>query len=122
MMMKLSDREWAVLEALWQQDGAELGTLVELLEPDTGWNRNTVLTYLTRMEKKALVRIDKDAMPHTYHAALDRESCRTQERRSFLNRVYRGSAGDLVTAFLKEETISKEERDRLRQLLDDMEV
>lgn len=121
-MVKLSDREWTVLEALWQQDGAELGALVDLLEPDTGWNRNTVFTYLTRMEKKALVYIDKGVTPHTYHAALDRESCRAQERRSFLNRVYRGSAGDLVTAFLKEETISKEERDRLRQLLDDMEV
>lgn len=121
-MVKLSDREWTVLEALWQRDGAELGELVDCLEPYTGWNRNTVLTYLTRMEKKALVRIDKGTSPHTYHAAMDQEACRAQERRSFLNRVYRGSAGDLVTAFLKEEQISKEERDRLRQLLDDMEV
>lgn len=120
--MKLSEREWTVLNALWETEGAELGILVNLLFPQTGWNRNTVLTYLTRMEAKGLVSIDKDSSPHIYHATLDRESCQQQERQSFLNRVYSGSAGDLIAAFLKEEPISAEERERLRKLLDDMEV
>lgn len=120
--MKLSEREWTVLSALWEADGAELGTIVNILLPHTGWNRNTVLTYLTRMEAKGLVSIDKEASPHIYYATLDRESCRQRERQSFLNRVYSGSAGDLITAFLKEEPISSEERERLRKLLDEMEV
>ena len=68
------------------------------------------------------MRIDKETYPHIYYATLDRESCRQQERESFLHRVYSGSAGDLIAAFLKEEPISKEERERLRKLLDDMEV
>lgn len=120
--MKLSEREWTVLDALWAAEGAELGALVSALFEETGWNRNTVLTYLTRMEGKGLVRIDKEASPHKYYATLDRESCRQKERHSFLNRVYRGSTGDLIAAFLKEEPISREERERLRRLLDDMEV
>lgn len=121
-MDKLSDREWTVLDALWQTGGAELGQLVEALRPTTGWNRNTVLTYLTRMEAKGLVVIDKKSSPHRYRAALDRADCQARERRSFLQRVYRGSAGDLIAAFLKEETISPKEREQLRQLLDEMEV
>ena len=120
--MNLSDREWTVLNALWETDGAELGEIVNKLYPQTKWNRNTVLTYLTRMEAKGLVTIDKEASPHIYRATVDRESCRKKERRSFLNRVYKGSTGDLIAAFLKEEPISKEERDQLRKLLDDMEV
>lgn len=120
--MKLSEREWTVLNALWNTDGAELGILVSELYAETGWSRNTVLTYLTRMEAKGLVRIDKSTAPHSYHATLDRESCQKKERHSFLNRVYSGSTGDLIAAFLKEEPISKEERERLRKLLDDMEV
>ncbi len=120
--MSLSDREWTVLNALWETDGAELGQLVAVLEPHTHWSRNTVLTYLTRMEAKGLVRIDKEASPHIYHAASDRESCRKAERRGFLRRVYCGSASDLIAAFLKEEPISEDERQALRQLLDNMEV
>ena len=120
--MKLSEREWTVLNALWETEGAELGAIMKALLPSTGWSRNTVHTYLTRMEAKGLVRIDKEAFPHIYRATLDRASCQQQERQSFLNRVYSGSAGDLIAAFLKEEPISPEEKERLRKLLDDMEV
>ena len=122
-MPQLSDREWTVLSALWDAgEGAALGELTEALWPETGWSRNTVLTYLTRMEAKGLVAIDKTASPHRYRAALDRDDCRARERRSFLQRVYRGSAGDLVAAFLKEEPLSAREREELRRLLDEMEV
>ena len=121
-MTRLSDREWAVLTALWDTGGAELGQLTEQLQKETGWSRNTVLTYLTRMESKGLVEIQKQVTPHRYRAALRREDCRAQERRSFLQRVYHGSAGELVAAFLKEEPITSEEREQLRKLLDEMEV
>ena len=121
-MSRLTDSEWQVLQVLWDTGGAALGEVTEALRPQTGWSRNTVLTYLTRMEKKGLVTIDKENYPHTYRAALDRETCQAQERQSFLDRVYRGSAGDLVAAFLKESPLSAEERGRLKALLDDMEV
>ena len=120
--MKLSDREWTVLDALWKSGEAELGTIVDALHGSTGWSRNTVLTYLTRMEAKGLVEIAKEQNPHTYRAALDREDCQAQERRSFLNRVYGGSRGDLIAAFLREEPISQTELEDLRKLLDEMEV
>ena len=121
-MSRLTDSEWQVLQVLWDTGGAALGEVAEALRPQTGWSRNTVLTYLTRMEKKGLVAIDKEGYPHRYRAALDQDACRAQERRSFLQRVYQGSAGDLVSAFLKEEPISPQERDELRRLLDEMEV
>lgn len=122
MMATLSEKEWTVLDVLWQTEGAELGVIAERLRPATGWSRNTVLTYLTRMEAKGLVRIDKAESPHIYYAAIEREACRAKERRSFLRSVYQGATGDLVAAFLKEERISKAERERLKKLLDDMEV
>lgn len=121
--MKLSDKEWRVLEALWPSpEGLALGEVVEALRPATGWSRNTVLTYLTRMETKGLVTIDKTQAPHRYRAAVDRETCAAQERRGLLDRVYQGSAGKLVAAFLKEEKLTAQEREELRKLLDDMEV
>lgn len=121
-MAKLSEREWMVLGVLWDSGGAALGEIVQALYPETGWNRNTVLTYLTRMEAKGLVSIGKEGYPRRYCAALSREDCQAQARDSFLRQVYRGSTGDLVAAFLKEQPISAEERSKLRRLLDEMEV
>ena len=58
-MLKLSEREWLVLGVLWDSGGAALGELTQALHEETGWNRNTVLTDLTRMEAKGLVAIEK---------------------------------------------------------------
>jgi BlaI family penicillinase repressor len=121
-MYKLTEAEWSVLQALWGGRRFSLGEVVEALRPVAGWSRNTVHTYLTRMETKGLVRIDRTSEPHSYEAKVSREDCARQERNTLLNRVYGGAVGDLVTAFLKESSITHQERDRLRKLLDDMEV
>jgi len=130
-MRRLSDAELNVMNVLWDtgltvpiENFAELtlGEIVDALKPVTGWSRNTVHTYLTRMEKKGLVAINRTGEPHRYGAAVSREDCARKERSNLLNNVYGGAAGDLIAAFLKESKISEEERDRLRQLLDEMEV
>ena len=82
---QLSDREWEVLTALWERpEGETLGPLTKALDPGTGWSRNTVHTYLTRMETKGFVSIDKEHTPHRYRAAVTREECTAQQRRSHL--------------------------------------
>lgn len=120
-MYKLTDSEWTVLDALWAGNEG-LGEITDAVKPQTGWSRNTVHTYLTRMENKNLVRIDRDSEPHKYIAAVSREDCAKQERKTLLNKVYGGAAGDLLVAFLKEAHITPEERERLKKLLDEMEV
>jgi len=119
--MKLTDAEWAVLEILWTGERFALGEITKALKAVNGWSKNTVHTYLTRMEHKGLVHIDR-SLDRPYAAAVNRESCARQERDELLTKVYRGSAGDLIAAFLKESSISSQEVERLRKLLDDMEV
>ncbi|MBQ7322888.1 MAG: BlaI/MecI/CopY family transcriptional regulator [Clostridia bacterium] len=119
--MKLTEAEWAVMEILWRGERFSLSETVAALRPVKGWNKNTVFTYLTRMEHKGLVAIDRShAKP--YAAAITREDCAREERDDLLSRVYGGAAGDLIAAFLKESAISKDEVERLRKMLDDMEV
>ena len=121
-MAKLSEREWMVLDRLWESGGATLGELFKALYPETGWSRNTVLTYLTRMEAKGMVSYIEQGYPTRYQAVLTREASRSQPTNSFLQQAYKGSTKDLVAAFLKEEPITEQERDELRRLLDEMEV
>ncbi len=119
--MKLTDAEWAVMEVLWAHSPQTLGEITESLKAGKAWNKNTVHTYLTRMEKKGLVLIDH-SQPKPYRFGVSREDCARRERSELLHKVYNGAAGDLIAAFLKESPISREEADRLRSLLDHMEV
>lgn len=121
-MQKLSQSEWLVMDVLWSGDSFLLGEIVDKLYEDTRWSRNTVHTYLTRMEKKGLVTIDRSMDPHRYSYKISRDDCSKAEREVLLNKVYGGSVGDLVAAFLKESKITAEEKAKLNKLLDDMEV
>jgi len=119
--MKLTESEWAVLEILWTGEEFTLGEITSALKDINGWSKNTVYTYLTRMETKGLVSIDRShAKP--YRAAVTREVCAQKERDQLLKKVYGGAAGDLIAAFLKESSISQQEVERLRKMLDEMEV
>lgn len=119
--MKVTDAEWSVMEMLWVQERMTLKELTQALQPVNGWNKNTVYTYLTRMEAKGLVAIDR-SQSKPYAAAVSREECARQERDELLTKVYGGATGDLIAAFLKESKISQKEIARLRSMLDDMEV
>ncbi len=121
-MYTVSDAEWQVLEVLWQKETFVLGEVYSALRPNTGWSRNTVHTYLTRMERKGLVQIDRSIEPHRYAAGASRPDCERRERNVFLEKLYGGSTGNLIAAFLTESSISPEERDHLRNLLDDMKL
>ena len=76
---------------------------------------------LTLLSYKGLVTIDR-SKTKPYAAAVSKEFCAKKERNELLDKVYSGAAGDLIAAFLKESSISAEERDRLKKMLDDMEV
>lgn len=119
--MKLTDAEWDVLNILWTGTSFSLSEITSALQSVNGWNKNTVYTYLTRMEKKGFVSIDR-SKSKPYSAAVSRELCAKKERNDLLDKVYGGAAGDLIAAFLKESSISHDERDRLKKMLDDMEV
>ena len=116
-MTKLSDREWTVLGVLWDLDGAALGEVTQALKSSTGWSRNTVLTYLTRMEAKGLVHCTVEGRARHYTPNLQRDRAVRGETRSFLDKVYRGSVGLMVSALAEDKALSKAEIDELYEIL-----
>lgn len=120
-MMKLTEAEWTVMSVLWKNERFALKEITDQLYEINQWNKNTVFTYLTRMEHKGLVEIDR-SHSKPYSAKVTKEQCAKEEREDLLNKVYQGSAGDLIAAFLKESPISLSEVERLRKILDEMEV
>ena len=79
--MKLTEAEWSVMEALWAGESFSLGELTRALYPGQGWSKNTVHTYLTRMEAKGLVKIERSSpAPYSAGAAPGRRgtSCSTR--------------------------------------------
>ena len=118
MDYKISDSEWKVMEILWEKGAATQSEVMDALEEN--WNKNTVYTFLSRLEHKSLVAAE--GSPKRYAAIIGREECVRQEEESFLNKVYHGSAGQLVAAFVGEGRLTEKDRAMLKQLLEEMDV
>ena len=118
----LTPAEWHVMECLWQHAPCTGREATVYLSRHAGWSRSTTLTMLRRMSEKGFIACQEANGINTYSPLLKQEDATLLETQSFLQRVYSGSAGDMIAAFIREEQITPEERDRLRRLLDDMEV
>lgn len=118
MYVRITDSEWKIMEILWENESLTQPEIMNLLCEN--WAKNTVHTFLTRLCRKEMVEVDKATQPHRYRALISREECVNQEQESFLDKIFGGSAGMLVSSFVKSGKLSKQEREELLQILEAM--
>ncbi len=115
--IKLTGSEWSVLDCLWEKSPQTVMQLVSKLGKTVGWAKSTTITTLRRMEEKGLVRCEVIGKGKSYTPAVEREQAVIFETRSFLERVYRGSVGLMMSAMARRQELSPEEITELREIL-----
>ena len=115
--IKLTASEWSVLDSLWQENPQTVMQLVSNLGKTVGWAKSTTITTLRRMEEKGLVRCEMVGKGKSYTPAVEQEQAEIQETRSFLDRVYRGSVGLMMSAMAQRQELSLEDIAELRDIL-----
>ncbi len=113
----LTNSEWYVLDCLWERSPQTVMELVAALGDRLGWAKSTTITTLRRMEDKGLVRCNLEGRTKHYTPAVSRDQAARRETRSFLDKVYRGSVGLMVSAMAQDQALSKEEIDELYEIL-----
>ena len=113
----LTNSEWYVLDCLWERSPQTVMELVETLKARLGWAKSTTITTLRRMEDKGLVRCNLEGRTKHYTPAVSRDQAARRETRSFLDKVYRGSVGLMMSALAEDRALSKAEIDELYEIL-----
>ena len=119
--MKLNASEWTVLNCRWENHPRTVMQLVADLESAVGWAKSTTITTLRRMEEKGLIRVEQAGRGKAYTPAVEREQAVTAETHSFLDRVYQGSVGLMMSAMAKRQELSADEVAELRAILDQID-
>ena len=118
---RLTASEWSVLTCLWEDSPRTVMQLVADLGDRVGWAKSTTITTLRRMEEKGLVLMEQTGRGKSYSPAVEREQAVTAETHSFLDRVYQGSVGLMMSAMAKRQELSVDEVAELRSILDQIE-
>ncbi|MED5019693.1 BlaI/MecI/CopY family transcriptional regulator [Paenibacillus chibensis] len=115
----ISEAEWEVMKILWKGSPKTANEVIDALASQIDWSPKTVRTLLNRLVAKKAAAYDPDSRPYSYYALISEEECQKAETQSFLKRIYSGSFKPLMVNFLKNEQLSSDEIEELRNLLDE---
>lgn len=113
--------EMQILRILWELGPSPVREIHKRLETAKGTSYSTTVKMLAVMLQKGLVTRDEKAQPHIYQPSLTRKKAGKQLLNDLVEKVYNGSTMSLVLQALASSKATKEELDKVRQMLDKME-
>ena len=115
-VFRMSEAEQEVMEKLWDQEGAvKQSKLLALFEADgKEWKRQTLNTFLSRLEDKGLVKRENRMVEPVY----SRETYHSMQMKKAIDQMYEGKLSNFVAAFVKENTIDESEAKALMRILE----
>jgi BlaI family penicillinase repressor len=113
----LSEVQFAVMQALWSEGRATTATVYERVGKGRSLAYTTVATLLTRLERRGLVRSNKDTRERTFEPLVSESDVKRFMVSELVGKLFRGDPGALVSHLLKESEIDEGDRETVRRML-----
>ena len=117
--MRVFDSELKILDILWDEGDTTEKRLAEILKEQVAWSKTTTYTVIKKCIDKGL--ISRTEPNFVCCALLSRSEVQDSETNDLINRVYGGMADELVASIIWRKTLSKEEIERLKNLIADLD-
>lgn len=111
----LTDAELRIMEVLWAKGSATVGEVAEALAGKDGTAYTTILTLMRILRDKGYLTSNTDGRAHVFMPKVKRDDAAQKAVRQLLTKFFAGSPGELVLSFLRNEDLSPEELDELRE-------
>ena len=115
--MRLSDSEWKIADCLWTKGDMTITELTKELRPTTGWGKNTIITLLKRMTEKGAIIFVQEDKAKRFHPAVARTEAELEETTSFLDKVYKGNVGLMISNLIDSDQLTDEQLAELRRII-----
>lgn len=117
----LSENEWYIMQVLWEKSSASLREICDALKESKGWTKHAISSFLKRMQEKGAIFVDESGKVKNYIPLWNKEETILEETQSIMERVYKGDLLLMVSNAVKEQKLTKEEIEELKNMLDRME-
>jgi predicted transcriptional regulator len=114
-----TDAELAILRVLWEQGDSTVRQVYEALGSKGAYT--TVLTVMSIMARKGLIKADKSNTSYVYSVTAPAETVKRQLVTDLVDRAFAGTAHELIMQALSSSPASKADLKAVRQLLDKLE-
>jgi BlaI family transcriptional regulator, penicillinase repressor len=114
-----SDAEFRILSVLWAAGPSTVREVHEALAKETGYT--STLKQMQLMHEKGLLSRSERFRSHVYEPGISKEHAQALFAGELMNRVFEGSARNLVLGALTAQRASAKELKEIRRLLDEYE-
>ena len=111
----LTDREAEVMRVLWEHGPSVVNEVKDQLADELAYT--TVLTILRTLEQKGYVKHEEEGRVHRYYAAVKEDAARKSALQHLTGKLFKGSAELLFTHLVSDKKLSKDQIQRMRDLL-----
>ena len=118
--IQITDAELDIMKVLWALGSATSPEILKGVSGNEQKNRNTVKTLLLRLIQKNAVRYE-EIRPRTYRyfPLVTETEYVKHSSMNFLSRVFEGSVDKMLLNFVKDESITKEDLQRMIDLIEE---
>lgn len=117
MIQQVSDSELELMKIVWANGGTALYAHImeELAKAGRVWQKNTVITLLSRLVEKGLLKTSKIGRRNEYVAIVSEADYQAVQTQSFLNKLYDGNVKGLVATLIQRDMLTAEDYEELRR-------
>lgn len=112
--LRLAEGEYRFACIVWDNEPLPSGKLVDLCARQLGWKKSTTYTVLKKLVDRGILRNDNAVVT----AAVPKEEVLREESRAVVERTFEGSLPSFLAHFMGGRTISDEEADELKAIID----
>lgn len=109
MPVQISDSELEIMKIIWASNNTALYAMImeKLAENGNSWQKNTVITLLSRLVEKGLLKTSKIGRRNKYTAVVSETDYQVSQARNLLNKLFEGSAKGLVSTLIETEILTQ---------------
>lgn len=113
--LKLCESDYRFMTVIWDNEPVPSGKLVELCSQKLGWKKPTTYTTLKKLCEKGFAQNTDTIVT----SLIPRDRVQAYASEHFVEHTFEGSLPGFLAAFLGGKTISKEEAEKLKKLIDE---
>src|ERR1700761_2383143 len=115
----LTNAEHRIMEVIWARGSATVADVVEALDGKDAYT--TILTLIRILKEKGYLSSRKEGRAFVFTPAVDRDTVARKAVNQLLSKFFGGSPSELVLTFLRDEELSPEELDQIKEMIIDSE-
>lgn len=114
---QVSDSELELMKIIWAKGGIALYAQImdELAEAGSTWQKNTVITLLSRLVEKGLLKVNKIGRRNEYRALCSEQEYQASQTQCLVDKLYEGKAKALLMTLIQQDMLSDEDCEELKQ-------